>query len=65
MDEDPHKEFDDHGLVKYPKSIVPETRKRPTWIKITLNELEGHDTPHGTFMESKKLKKYFFYVAMR
>eukprot|EP00253_Pinus_taeda_P017085 PITA_17085 len=39
------------------------SRKRPSWLKGTLDDAEGHTTPRGTFRESKKpnrLKKALY-----
>jgi hypothetical protein len=35
--------------------------KRPSWARQTLQEEEGHATPHGTFRESKRPKRYSCY----
>lgn len=37
--------------------IVPENRKRPAWLRSTLQEAEGHTTK-GTFRESKRPKRF-------
>ena len=38
--------------------IVPENRKRPAWLRTTLQGAEGH-TASGTVKESKRPKRYF------
>jgi len=43
--------------------IIPETRKRPNWLKSTLLDAEGHGAVQGTFTESKKPKRYFGHAA--
>jgi len=43
--------------------VIPETRKRPNWLKSTLLDAKGHRATQGSFRESKKPKKYFGYVA--
>jgi len=43
--------------------IIPETRKSPTLLRKTLQEVEGHATTRGTFRESKKPKRYSSYAA--
>ena len=35
-------------LVDVPRDILVG-QKRPTWDRQTLQEAEGHETPHGTF----------------
>ena len=30
------------------------SRKRPRWAQQTLQDVEGHEAPHGTFRESKR-----------
>jgi hypothetical protein len=39
--------------INVPRDIVVG-RKRPTWVRQTLQEDEGHATPHGTFRERKR-----------
>lgn len=34
------------------------SKKRPSWLKETLEDAERHIAPRGTFRESKKLKGY-------
>ena len=43
--------------------VIPETRKRPNWLKSTLLDAEGHGVVKGSFRESKKPKRYSGYVA--
>eukprot|EP00253_Pinus_taeda_P022805 PITA_22805 len=43
--------------------VIPETRKRPNWLKSTLLDAEGHGAAQGSFRESKRPKKYSGYVA--
>ena len=43
--------------------VIPTTRKRPNWLKATLEDVEEHEDAKGTFKESKKPKKYSSYVA--
>jgi len=43
--------------------VVPTTRKRPNWLKATLEDLEGHETAKSSFRESKKPKRYSGYAA--
>ncbi|MCY6488385.1 hypothetical protein, partial [Actinobacillus pleuropneumoniae] len=43
--------------------IIPETRKRPNWLKATLEYDEGHGAAKGTFRERKIPKKYSRYSA--
>ena len=42
-----------------PRLSDPSTsRKRPLWLKDTLEDAERHISPRGTFRESKKLNMY-------
>lgn len=43
--------------------VIPETRKRPNWLKSTLLDVEGHGAAKGTFRESKKPKRYSGYAT--
>ena len=44
--------------------IVPEIKKRPTWLISTLEEEEGHATPDGTSREVKKPKIFSNYTTL-
>jgi hypothetical protein len=39
------------------------SRNRPTWLRNTLQEAEGHATPRGSFRERKTPPKFSIYVA--
>lgn len=41
----------------------PRTRKRPLWLRDTLQDVEEHATPRGTFRESKKPSQFQGYVV--
>jgi len=43
--------------------VIPETRKRPNWLKSTLLDAEDHGAAKGSFRERKKPKRYSRYVA--
>ena len=43
--------------------VIPTTRKRPNWLKATLEDAEGHEAAKGLSRESKKPKRYSDYVA--
>lgn len=43
--------------------IIPNIRKRPNWLKSTLEDDEGHGATKGTFRESKRAKIYSGYAA--
>jgi hypothetical protein len=43
---------------------VAITRKRPTWLCDTLQDVEGHETPHGTFRERKRPRRFSSYMAL-
>jgi hypothetical protein len=44
--------------------IAPNTRKRPTWIESTLQEVENHKAHSGTFRQSKKPKRFSSYATL-
>jgi hypothetical protein len=46
-----------------PEEVVA-TRKRPAWLRNTLQEARGHGTPKGSFRESKRPHKFSSYVAL-
>ena len=41
----------------------PSMRKRPSWLRDTLEDVERHMTPRGTFRESKTLNRYQGYLV--
>ena len=41
----------------------PSMGKRPSWLRDTLEDAEGHMAPRGTFRESKKPSRYQGYLA--
>eukprot|EP00253_Pinus_taeda_P035669 PITA_35669 len=43
--------------------VVPTTRKRPNWLKATLEYVEGYESMKGPSRECKKSKKYSRYAA--
>ena len=43
--------------------VIPTTRKRPNWLKPTLEDVEGHEAAKGSSRESKKPKSYSGYAA--
>jgi hypothetical protein len=45
---DPIDPIDHVALVDVPRDIVV-VRKRPTWARHNLQEVEGYVAPHGTF----------------
>jgi hypothetical protein len=49
--------------VDLPEEIVA-TRKRPAWLWNTLQEVEGHAAPKGSFRESKRPHNFSSYVAL-
>jgi hypothetical protein len=48
--------------VDFPRDIVVD-QKRTTWARRTLQEAEGHATPHGTFQERKRTQIFSSYVS--
>jgi hypothetical protein len=47
-----------------PPREVAATRKRPTWLQNTLQEVEGQAAPKGSFREIKIPHKFSNYVAL-
>ncbi len=45
-----------------PPSEPTTSRKRPLWLKDTLEDAEKHISPRGPFRESKKLNRYQRYL---
>jgi len=43
--------------------MIPDRRKRPNWLKDTLENAKGHEVVKGTFREGKRTKRYSGYVA--
>ena len=43
--------------------IVPKTKKRPSWLEATLQEAKRLKAPSGTFIKSKKTKRFSSYAA--
>jgi hypothetical protein len=48
-------------LVDLPRDVVV-TRKRPTWLRDTLQNAEGHADPHDTFKERKRPQRFLSYI---
>lgn len=46
-----------------PPSEPTTSRKRPLWLKDTLEDAEKHIAPRGTFRESRKLNTYQGYLT--
>jgi len=42
--------------------IIPETRKRPNWLKDTLEDAKEHGATKGYFRERKRPKRYSGYA---
>lgn len=42
---------------------APPTKRRPTWLRETVQEAEKHTAPPDSFKESKRLQKFSGYVA--
>jgi hypothetical protein len=43
---------------------VAVTRKRPAWLRDTLQDAKRHATPSGTFRESKQSQRFSIYMAL-
>jgi hypothetical protein len=50
-------------LVDLPRDAAM-IRKRPTWLRDTLQDANGHASPNGTFRESKRPHKFSSYLAL-
>ena len=62
------KEKDDETMPNVEETMDPidppphessSSRKRPSWIRGLLDEVEGYAAPRGTFRESKKPNRYY------
>jgi hypothetical protein len=51
------------GPVDLPRNVAV-TRKRPAWLRDTLQNAEGHAVPRGTFRESKRPNRFSSYMAL-
>jgi hypothetical protein len=56
-------------MVKSERPVDPPreatvNRKRPAWLRNTLQEAKGHVAPKGSFRESKRPHKFSSYVAL-
>eukprot|EP00253_Pinus_taeda_P009788 PITA_09788 len=51
-------------LIDSPPQEPSSSRKRPSWLRGTLDDAEGHVAPRGTFHESKKPTKYQGYLTI-
>jgi hypothetical protein len=60
--EDQNETVEPERPVDPPKEATV-TRKRQSWLRNTLREVEGHAAPKGSFRESKRPQKFFIYVA--
>ena len=47
-----------------PLPELSSSRKRPSWLRGTLDDAEGHTAPRGTFRESKKPNRYQGYLTI-
>lgn len=50
-------------LVDRPRDVVV-IRKRPTWLRDTLQDAEKNAAPSGTFRESKRPQRFSSYMAL-
>ena len=55
--------IDPVATVDIPEDMTV-SRKRPRWAQQTLQDAEGHESPHGTFRESKRPQRFSSYVAL-
>jgi hypothetical protein len=60
---------DQNEIVEPKRPVDPTkeaivTRKIPAWLQNTLQNVEGHATPKGSFRESKRPHKFSSYVAL-
>ena len=42
---------------------APQTKRRPSWCREIVHEVEKHGAPSGTFRESKRPQRFAGYVA--
>jgi hypothetical protein len=49
--------------VNLPRDVAV-TRKRPAWLRDSLQDAEGHAAPSGTFRESKRRQRFSSYMAL-
>ena len=47
-----------------PPQEPSSSRKRPSWLRGTLDDAEGHISPRGDFRESKKPNRYQGYLTI-
>lgn len=52
------------GPCEQAEPVVPEIRKRPTWLRSTLEEAKGHVAPDVIAREIKKPKRFSSYVTL-
>eukprot|EP00253_Pinus_taeda_P036299 PITA_36299 len=51
-------------LIDPPPQEPSSSRKRSSWLRGTLDDVEGHIAPRGTFCESKKPNRYQGYLTI-
>jgi hypothetical protein len=49
--------------IDIPEEVV-DTRKRPAWLRNTLQEAKGHEAPKGSFRERKRPHDFCIYVEI-
>jgi len=57
-------ESDRHESHDDPPREERDSRKRPTWLRDTLHEAEGHSAPSGSSREKKRPQKFSSYSAL-
>ena len=67
------KEKDDESMPDVEEPMDPidppphepsSSKKRPSWLREILDDVEGHVAPQGTFRESKKPNRYHGYLTI-
>ena len=60
------KELLDHPMEpceNIDSDIIPKTKKRPAWLEATLQDAEKLKVPEGTFITSKRPKRFSSYAT--
>ena len=56
--------FDRHESSVEPPDLEKVSKKRPAWLRDTLQEAEGHSAPSGSSREKKRPRKFSSYSAL-
>jgi hypothetical protein len=61
--EDQNETVEPETPIDPPKEVTIK-KKRPAWLKNTLQKARGHAAPRGSFRETKRPNKFSSYVAL-